>query len=88
MYMARVIGKVEASMRAAGLGPHRLVILQPLDFQEHPIRWTLIALDPVGAADGSLVTYEEGREAANPFDSPLPVDACVVALVDGYNYQP
>lgn len=88
MYMARVIGQVEASMRAAGLGPHRLVVLQPLDFHEQPIRWTLIAVDLVGAADGSLVAYEEGREAANPYDPPLPVDACVVALVDGYNYQP
>ena len=88
MYMARVIGQVEASVRAAGLGPHRLVVLQPLDFQQQPIRWTLVAIDLVGAANGSLVAYEEGREAANPYDPPLPVDACVVALVDGYNYQP
>ncbi len=88
MYMARVIGQVEASMRAAGLGPYRLVVLQPLDFNQQPIRWTLIAVDSLGAADGSLVAYEEGREAANPFDPPVSVDACVVALVDGYNYQP
>lgn len=88
MYMARIIGSIEAAVRSDGLGPHRLVLLQPLDFQEQPIRWTLVATDLTGAAEGSLVAYEEGREAANPYDPPLPVDACVVAQVDSYDYHP
>ena len=88
MYMARIIGHVEARIRSPGLEAHRLVLLQPLDFNEQPIRWSLIAMELTGAATGSLVTFEEGREAANPYDPPLPVDACVVAVVDHFQYQP
>ncbi len=88
MYMARIIGRVEARIRSPGLEAHRLVLLQPLDFNEQPIRWSLIATDLTGAATGSLVAFEEGREAANPYDPSLPVDACVVAVVDDFRYHP
>jgi microcompartment protein CcmK/EutM len=88
MYLGRIIGTIEARMRLPGFEPQRLVVVQPLDFNEQPIRWTTIAADITGASVGSLITFEEGREAANPFDPPLPVDACVVAVVDSFNYQP
>ena len=88
MYLGRVIGTIEARMRLPGFEPHRLVVIQPLDFKEQPIRWTTIALDITGASVGSLVAFEEGREASNPFDPPLPVDACVTAVVDSFDYKP
>jgi len=75
-------------MRLPGFEAQRLVVIQPLDFNQQPIRWTTIALDVTGASVGSLIAYEEGREAANPFDPPLAVDACVIAVVDSFNYQP
>ncbi|MDA8375498.1 MAG: hypothetical protein M0Z50_00210 [Planctomycetia bacterium] len=88
MYLGKITGKIEARIRLPGLEAQRIVLLQPLDFNEQPIRWTILALDVTGASEGSLVAFEEGREAANPFDPPLPIDACVVAIVDEYQYQP
>lgn len=87
MYLGKIIGRIEARVRLPGLETQRLVLLQPLDFNQQPIRWTILAADVTGASEGSLVVYEEGREAANPFDPPLAVDACIVAIVDDYQYQ-
>jgi microcompartment protein CcmK/EutM len=87
MYLGKIIGRIEARVRVADMQTQRIVLLQPLDFNQQPIRWTLLAVDVTGASEGSLVLFEEGREAANPFDPPIPVDACVVAIVDDYQYQ-
>ena len=94
MYLAKVIGSIEARIRLPGLDSHKLLLLQPLDFNQNPIRWVVIALDcsagggSGGAGMGSLVMFVEGREAANPFDPPIPVDACITAIVDSWEYQP
>ncbi len=88
MYLAKVIGNVTARMRLPGLDAQKLLMLQPVDFLLQPIRFTLIAADVTGAGAGSLVAFVEGREAANPFDPPLPIDACVVAIIDDVDYRP
>jgi len=92
MYLAKVIGNVEARMRVAGFDAKKLLLLQPIDFEEKPIRWVVIACDCTpggGAGVGSIVTFVEGREAANPFEDPaIPVDACVTAIVDSWDYKP
>jgi microcompartment protein CcmK/EutM len=88
MYLARVIGHVEARVRLPGFESQRLWLLQPVDFQKQPVRWVVIACDCTGsAAEEAYVTYVEGREAANPFEPAIPVDACITALVDSWEYQ-
>ena len=49
----------------------------------------LIAIDELGAADGQMVAFTEGREAANPFwpDS-VPVDAYCALIVDSIDVRP
>ena len=43
----------------------------------------LIAVDELGAAEGQMIAFTEGREAANPFwPSPVPVDAYCSLIVD------
>jgi ethanolamine utilization protein EutN len=43
----------------------------------------LIAIDELGAGEGQLVAFTEGREAANPFwPGPVPVDAYCALIVD------
>ena len=90
MYMGRIIGHIEARIRLPNFEGRRLLLIQPVDFREKPIRWPIVACDCTGSggpSEGSLVAYVEGREAANPFDPPIPVDACVVALIDAWEYD-
>ena len=49
----------------------------------------LIALDELGAADGQMVAFTEGREAANPFwPNAVPVDAYCALIVDSIHLAP
>jgi ethanolamine utilization protein EutN len=50
---------------------------------------SLVAIDQLGAADGQMVAFTEGREAANPFwPKPVPVDAYCALIVDSIDVQP
>jgi microcompartment protein CcmK/EutM len=43
----------------------------------------LVAVDALGAANGQMVAFTEGREAANPFwPNSIPVDAYCTLIVD------
>ena len=42
----------------------------------------------VGCAVGQTIGYVEGREAAQPFEQPPPIDAINAALVDEIFYHP
>jgi len=49
---------------------------------------TLVVYDNLGGNVGQTIGYVEGREAAQPFDPPKPIDAICVALVDDVLYEP
>ncbi len=49
---------------------------------------SLVIYDSLGADVKQVVGYEEGREAAQPFDDPTPVDAISVVLADEMFYRP
>jgi microcompartment protein CcmK/EutM len=49
---------------------------------------SLVAYDDLGGSVGQVIGYVEGREAAQPFDVPTPIDAINVALVDEMFYRP
>jgi hypothetical protein len=49
---------------------------------------SLVIYDSLGADVRQIVGYEEGREAAQPFDEPTPVDAISIVLVDEMFYRP
>ncbi len=49
----------------------------------------LIALDELNAANGQMVAFTEGREAANPFwPNAVPVDAYCALIVDSIHLAP
>jgi len=98
MKLGRVIGRVILNQVTPELEGARWLIVSPFThdhFQrgtETPEGMTrepsLVVYDNIGGAVGQTIGYVEGREAAMPFDTPNPVDAIDVALVDDVVYEP
>jgi len=49
---------------------------------------SLVVYDNLGGDLGQTIGYIEGREAAQPFETPPPIDAINAALVDDIFYNP
>ncbi|HEY7282972.1 MAG TPA: EutN/CcmL family microcompartment protein [Actinomycetota bacterium] len=84
MQLARVIGTVVATVKAAGLDGVKFLLIQPLDRRQEPKGDPVVAADAVHmAGPGELVYYVSAREAAvampNTF---VPVDQAIVGIVD------
>ncbi len=98
MKLGTVIGRVTLSVIVPGLKGARWLIVSPFT-REHYQRGTqgppglspdpsLVVYDNLGGGDGQTIGYVEGREAAQPFDDPVPIDAINAALVDEVFYNP
>lgn len=98
MKLGTVIGRVTLSVAAAGLEGGRWLIVSPFT-REHFQQGTetpagmskdpsLVVYDNLGAGVGHTIGYSEGREAAQPFDPPIPIDAVNAVLVDEIFYSP
>lgn len=66
-----------------------LLVLEPVTMENLRARngkgggKALIAVDALGAAEGQMVAFTEGREASNPFwPGSVPVDAYCSLIVD------
>ncbi len=83
MYLARVIGRVVASQRYAGLTGVSLQWIQPLDERGEPMGDALVATQCVSAGPGDLVSFVDGREAALACpETFVPVDAAIIGFVE------
>lgn len=62
----------------------------PVPFSEPTIspQPSLVVYDNLGAGTGDVIGYIEGREAASPFDPPIPIDAICAAIIDQINFEP
>ncbi|MDR3724688.1 MAG: EutN/CcmL family microcompartment protein [Terracidiphilus sp.] len=67
----------------------RLVVVEPVTMENLRAKngkgggKALIAIDELGAHEGQMVAFTEGREAANPFwPASVPVDAYCALIVD------
>ncbi len=67
----------------------RLVVIEPVTMENLRAKngkgggKALIAVDELGAGEGQMVAFTEGREAANPFwPGAVPVDAYCSLIVD------
>lgn len=49
---------------------------------------TVVVYDELGAAEGSVVGFTEGAEAAQPFTGEAPVDAYCACIVEHLSYNP
>ena len=96
--MGTVIGRVTLSKAVPALTGGRFLIVSPFT-REHFQRGTetpagmskdhsLVVYDDLGGGVGQTIGFSEGREAAQPFDQPTPIDAINAALVDEIFYSP
>jgi microcompartment protein CcmK/EutM len=98
MKLGLVIGRVTLSKSVPTLLGARWLIVSPFARQHYERGGqelpgaaqepSLVAYDNLGGALGQTIGYVEGREAAQPFDEPTPVDAINAALVDVIFYSP
>jgi carbon dioxide concentrating mechanism protein CcmL len=98
MKLGKVIGRVVLNQVVRELEGARWLVVSPFtrDLYQHGTETpagmsrdpTLVVYDNIGGDVGQTIGYVEGREAAMPFDTPTPVDAINVALVDEVVYQP
>lgn len=98
MKIGTVIGRVTLSKTVKALEGGRFLIVSPFNRDryarglESPVCMgtdpSLVVYDDLGGAPGHVIGYVEGREAAQPFTEPTPVDAINVALVDEMFYSP
>lgn len=98
MKLGSVIGRVTLSKTVPALIGARWLIVSPFT-REHYQRGpetpdgmskdpSLVVYDDLGGGIGQTIGYVEGREAAQPFEAPTPVDAINAALVDEVFYSP
>ena len=98
MKLGSVIGRVTLSKAAPELAGARWLIVSPFT-REHYQRGSetppglskdpsLVVYDALGGGVGQTIGYVEGREAAQPFEVPTPIDAINTALVDEIFYNP
>lgn len=84
MQLARVIGTVVATQKAAGLEGARFLLVQPLQRSGAPSGTPVVAADAVQmAGPGELVYIVAAREAALAMPEPfVPIDHAIVGIVD------
>lgn len=83
MELARVIGRVVATVKHEALTGVRLIVIQPTDAEGRSTAEPLIAADALQSGPGDVVSWVKGREAACALPIKFtPVDAAVVSIVD------
>jgi ethanolamine utilization protein EutN len=83
VYLARVVGRVVATVKQDTLSGITLQWLQPITAKGASIGKPLVAVDRVGVGPGEVVYYITSREAALTLDKPFAaVDAGIVGKVD------
>lgn len=83
MQLARVIGRVVATVKQDTLAAVTLQWIQPVSTQGADVGKPLIAVDRVGVGPGEVIYFITSRESAMTLDNPFAaVDAGIVGKVD------
>lgn len=92
MRLGIVRGHVTLDPAVAAYRGKTFVILEPVTMENLRVGnglgggKSLVAVDALGSADGQMIAFTEGREAANPFwPDVVPVDAYCALIVDSIN---
>ena len=83
MFLARVTGRLVATISYPGLDGVPLQWIQPLDEDGQPCGPQLEACAAIGSGPGDLVHFVDGREAAVALEETyVPVDATIIGYVE------
>lgn len=97
MRLGSVIGRVTLSETIPGISGARWLLVSPMTREElekaaeSPVlstEPTPVVYDDLGAGPGDIIGFIEGREAASPFEPPVPIDAINGAIIDHIHYSP
>jgi microcompartment protein CcmK/EutM len=99
MRLGQVIGRVTLSEVVPSLRGARWLIVSPFTAEQfrqaaagaditQSREPSLVIYDSLGGSPGQTVGFVEGREAAQPFEQPPPIDAINAALIDEVFYTP
>ena len=87
MYAGKVIGRVVCSTKYETLEGKKLLLVQPMTWDQKLKGDPIVAVDAVGAGGTEFVFYVCAREAAVAFDDVPPIDATSLGFIDGVNLQ-
>lgn len=83
MYLAKVVGRVVATIKQDTLANQTLQWIQPVDASGEKRGPPVVAVDPIGLGPGELCYYITSREASlTLWDTFAAVDAGIVGKVD------
>ena len=86
MQMARVVGRLVATVKQDTLSSVALQWIQPVSASGTSVGKPVVAVDRIGVGPGELVYFITSREAAMTLDDPFAaVDAGIVGKVDWVN---
>jgi microcompartment protein CcmK/EutM len=83
MIFARVTGSVVATQKDPNLNGKKLLLCKETDHAGNPLKTYHVAVDAVGAGEGTLVLLSYGSAARMTEETrSAPIDAVVMAIVD------
>jgi ethanolamine utilization protein EutN len=84
MQIARVVGTVVSTQKHRKLDAAKLLLVQPLNLDDTPRGYAVLAIDGVGAGvHEKVLIVLEGRAAGELLGRTIaPVDAAIVGIVD------
>ncbi|HNV74400.1 MAG TPA: EutN/CcmL family microcompartment protein [Gemmatimonadaceae bacterium] len=89
MHLARVLGRLVATVKQETLTAIPLQWIQPLTAAGELAGKPIVAIDRISSGPGDVVVYITSREAAMTLPEPMAaVDAGIVAKVDWCNVTP
>ena len=90
MQLAEVVGNVVATVKAPGLGSHKLLLVRGVDPSGSgaPDADVYAAVDFAGAGEGDVVLVARGSGARIHHGAgTVPTDAAIIAIVDNVQFE-
>ncbi|EAC8742130.1 EutN/CcmL family microcompartment protein [Listeria monocytogenes] len=83
MQIGKVTGSLWATRKDEKLNGLKLLLVEICTDETEDVRHSIVAADNAGAGNGDLVLVTTGSAArASTGDNAIPVDACIVGIID------